>query len=650
MPPIPVRELTRSYALRYSNTQHEIHGNFSQGMLRDVASWESPEGYSWTASDLLADTEGKLRKRGGYTSPSGSNTIAVAEWMAAFKSGSIDAISTLFGTLGKGGLNIKTWNRATGASTAILTDAANDTVACKPFQHGNLMVCAFQSKGMTTSDRNKLYFAGGGAANGITITAATITANDNRITGISGPTLVASNLGSIIEVDDGTPTHIYTGRIVEVTSGTACRVESIPLTSFTATSGIIQAAWTPTLFSGGNVVTGKFGCSYQGRVVFANTQLTGNPTSSYAKGLDNRPNRVIWSKLSAEAPIAVSGATTVEGLAALYPGFFGENNLTTMYNYVDIPSLDAITGLAAAGEGNLIVFGKRATFRISGTLDTLTSLDPTPTFSVDQISANIGCVEPRSIQYTRAGLIFCGNDNLYAFDGASMKPLLTGRNASYLQARLNAGDVILGSFYYAAQSHYYLSMSGSGGGLLFNLDAMQMTTLQNMPIFDGVTDPDNATQQWAVKWWDATGAAPTITKGQLWRVDPLWTPAAANKLDADGTAVIPIFETKSYPEGSPNTPKRFTLLRVNYDLRSAAGAPTVTVTADTKLNTSDAAYVAIGSCPLGTAPQVKGFQILPLTTKGFALEVKLTLSAAADSFEILSLEVGSQPLRAGRSA
>lgn len=653
MPPlIPPGErmLERSSAMRYSNTAWAQHANLSGGMMRDPAPYEIPDGGCYTAQDFLVDVPGKLRKRGGYTSPSGSNTAAVAEWVTPFKSGALDAISTLFGTLGKGGLNIRSWNRSTGASTSILADSANDTIACKPFQHGNLMVCAFQSKGMTTSDRNKLYFAGGGTTNGITITAATVVSGDNRVTAIAGPTLVASNLGSIIQLDDG-GTHQYAGRIVEITSTTACRVDSIPQATFTANDGTIQAAWTPTLFSGGNVVTGRFGCSYQGRIVFAYTQVTGNPTSSYAKGLDTRPARVIWSKLQTEAIIAVGGAAC-DGIATLYPGFFGENALSTMYNFIDFPEIGTITALAPAGEGTLLVFGRDKTFRIAGQLNTETALNPDPLYTRSQVSSNVGCIEQRSIQLTRQGLIFAGADNLYAYDGSTMTPLLTGKNSLYFQNRLAAGDVILGSFYHQARGHYYLSMSGTDGGMLFNLSGMEMTLLSNMPIFDSAPDPDNASLLWAIKWWDVTGAAPTIVKGQLWAAGAIFLPTSANVSDADGTNVLASFEARPFPEAGLENVVRWRQIKIGYDLRYAAGTSTVTLSADATLNTPDASYVTIGTLAETTQPGMTGFQLGGASgvKKGQALQVKLVMASVADKFEILSIANAFQPLRQGRSS
>lgn len=647
MPPIPARELTSSFALRYQNTQHTSHSGFSAGMMRDVPTWELPEGACYRAVDFLCDIPGKLRKRGGYTAF--SNGAAVVENLTPYHSGNIDGITALFGSLSKGGTRVVMFNRTSGVGTAVLTDAANDTIACKPFQHQNLLVCPFQAKGMTTSDRNTLRYLGGGTANGsAAITAATVTANDNRITAIAGPTLVAGNLGSFIVVDNGV--NEYLGRIVEITSGTACRVEPTPLNTFTANDGQIQASWTPGILGGGNILTGKYGVSYQGRVVMANTQLTGTATGTYAKGLNPNPARVVWSKLQSEAILAVGGLIC-DGNAALYPGYFEENNPSQDFNYIDIPGISEITGLVVAGEGNLLVFGAHSTFRISGTLATESVANPALTFSLDQVSSNIGCIASKSIQYTRSGVIFAGADNLYLYDGAQMRALLTGHNAKYLQDRLLNGDTILGSAYHPGRNHYYLSLSGADGGMLFNLDQLQMTLLTNMQIFDSAPDPLNSQQLWAIAWWNLGSGAPTLTGGQLWQFEQIFSPSVANSADANSTNVVPIFESKAYLEGDLDSLKRYTRLKVGYDMRATASSPTLTVSADTKANVADAAYVSVsaGVLGIGTAPQIKGFWILPLLKKGQALEVKIQPSGACDTFELLELNIGVQNPRPDRS-
>lgn len=643
MPPIPARELTSSFALRYQNTQHTTHSGFSRGMLRDVASWEAPEGYCWNAENLLCDVAGKIRKRGGWFAPSLVDLTGAVENLMAYKSGGIDAISTLYGSLGKGGSSsLYNLSRSDGSAVGGFGVAANATFACKPFQHGNIVIAPFQALGNGAGDANSIFYAGGGTGASRSVTGATVVANDNRVTAMTFAAggLVAAHKGCIIEIDDAGGGNSYFGRIVEVTAANACRVDPVPQHNLAATAGHVEQMWNPIVLGGAPVTTGRYGLSYQGRVVFAYTLTT--RSGGAAVGLDTKPNRIIWTNLGSE-PFQLFGAGNNDGQMILNPGTF------PAFNYLDIPGLPEITGLVAAGEGDLIVFGKTQTYRISGQLSSLTALDPNPSFSDARISSSVGCPYSKSIQQTRAGVIFLGADNLYVYDGASMKPLLTDSNASYLQDRL-LNDTVLGSFYSAGRNHYYLSLSGAEGGLLFNLDGMQMTKQQNMQIMDSATDPDSPSRLWAARYWNTAGAAPTFTKGPLISLETIWQPTALNKADGDGTAVLPIFESKSYLEGDANSMKRYTGLKVGYDLRSLAGSPTIAVSVDTKLNTSDASYVSAGTAlPLGTVPQIKGFRILPLITKGQALNVKLAATAACDSFELTELNIAVQNPRPDRS-
>jgi hypothetical protein len=168
------------------------------------------------------------------------------------------------------------------------------------------------------------------------------------------------------------------------------------------------------------VPAGKYAISYQSRIVQANVAQANASTGA----IEYNPTRVMWSKLQSE----ITGSQ-YSGDQVLYP--FA---LAQQYNYVDFPSARSITGLAAAGENQLIVFSDRATFRITGTLDSESVANAAFDFSAGQVSANVGCIDAGSIQYTKGGLVFAAYDNIYQFDGAAMRPLLTGRTCATTRA------------------------------------------------------------------------------------------------------------------------------------------------------------------------------------------------------------------------
>jgi hypothetical protein len=210
VPPIPVRELTSSFQARYTNTGRSLHTDFSAGMMRDVPSWQSPDGACWDAADMLCDYPTKIRKRGGSTSPASGNSAATVENLLAYKSGAIDGITGVWGSLGKSGITIISFNTSTGAATTVVTGGSVNTIACRPFQYLNLMVFSFQGTGYTTNDQNVTRIGGGGTAANASDIAGTVTAGDNRITGMTANPLVAGHLGAMIRATKAG--NVYNGR------------------------------------------------------------------------------------------------------------------------------------------------------------------------------------------------------------------------------------------------------------------------------------------------------------------------------------------------------------------------------------------------------------------------------------------------------
>jgi hypothetical protein len=642
-------QTTHTLQQRYTNVQRAPHTRFDQGMVRDVASWELPEGAAYDVVDMLCDYVGKVRKRGGTTSPASGNSAATVENILGYKSNGVDGTTGLFGTTGKGGSTLYTFNPSTGASSIVGFGAnLNDTFACRPFQHGNLIVLSFQALGTAANTRNILAFNGGGTGSGSASTGV-VTAQDNRITGLTGAGLTSAAVGSIIELENATPNY-YIGRIVEVTTATSVRVEPVPQFGFTPTSVTVSPFWDAATQFGTGATTGRYGVSYQNRIVLGATlTTTGQTNAALAKGLDYKPNRVAWTSLPTEPPLALH-AGVVDGESVLYPTPFTTSGTVTTYNFQDIPNLGGMAGLAVAGEGQLIIFGPRSTFRITGQLDTETQQSPAFDFTEQQVSSNVGLLPnsagsgQRSIQYTRSGIVFAGNDNIYAFDGAEMRPLMDGRNARYYQDRIAAGDRPVGSAYSLNRNHYVLSMNGSDtSAIVINLATYGMQRFRNVQLFDSTPDPSNAAALWGVRYWDTTSAAPTMTKGQLIRIDPIWAPTQSNANDADGSPVLFDYQSASYLDGTLSTDKLPNDVQITRDHRGT-GTPTATLQVDTKLNTSDASWVTVDAAmPATTTDKLsKAYPIGTLLAEGPAVEFRVTGNNACASFELLGLDVGTK--------
>lgn len=629
---------------RYTNTQRSRHTKFDLGMMRDVASWELPEGACYDTVDTLCDYVGKIRKRGGTTSPAAGNSAATVEHLLGFKSNGTDALTGVWGSLGKAGTTIVSFNTSTGAATTVLTDGSAAVFAARPFQHQNLMVFSFQALGTTTNDRSRTYFAGGSTVAGTGSTNCTMAAGSNVVTGLAAVT--SGMVGGLFTVWNVAGNNFYTGRVTAFISATSVRVEPTPTIGVApGNDWQIVPAHYPNFGGlatmGVNDITGRYGASFQGRIVLGYT-LRNNPGALFSvTGLEVQPNRVAWSQLPTEAAPSGGGLGTLDGNPFLYPTALLGSATFPSFNWVDIPGLGGMTGLAAVGDGQLMVFGPQTIFRISGQLTTETVANNSLAFSVDQVSYNVGCIAAKSIQYSQSGLIWAGLDNIYQYDGSQLKPLLQGRNARYFQDRLRAGNTIHGSAYAKNRNHYLLSMSGADSALMLNLDTLALTRTTNVDLFDSTPDPVDATKLWGARWWDTTGAAPTMTKGQLIGLESIWLPTSANKSDADGTAVLSLTKTAAYVNGALASNKMTADLNITADLRGS-GSPTATVKADTKLNTSDASFVTLGTVPAGTAAGSKSFPVGYLVPEGPAIEIQFGNDQACDSCELLGLDFGTQ--------
>lgn len=653
---IPIRELTTSFQTRYENTSNVPHRGLSVGMVRDVASYLAPEGSCYDAVNMLVDLPGKIRKRGAYTTPNGgSAATATVENLLSYKSNAIDGVAAIWGTLGKAGGAVTNLATSNGAMTSIGVIGSAKTWACKPFQHGNLIVMPFQALGTTVNDTNSILFGGGGTGTG-TITSATVTAKDNRVTAIVGFTLTAAHLGSIITLNDG-GTHVYEGRIVEVTTTTpgagAVRVDPVPKTAIAANGGAVAALWQPnSIGTTYDQITGRYGVSFQGRIVLGSILRTqGAILANLAKGLDLQSNTIIWSQLQTET---LSAATGADGQAVLYANAFTGPNAAPYFNTQEIPDLGGMTGLATVGEGELLIFGPRRMYKLTGQLTTETEANAEVLYSVDQASNNVGIPAPgvgvgdrpdNSIQYTPFGLIFASNDNIYLYDGSKLTGLLDNTMQRYYQSRRIAGDPIYGSFYYAPKNHYYLSMGGSDEGLMINLQNHGVTRQTNVKFFTAVADPADSTKLWGAYWWDVTGAAPSLTGGQLLALDPMWKPTSGNVVDPNGASANATFISKAYMDGTLESNKLFRELHIDIDARASGSFNGVTWTADTVLDPAFASFVSLTQGVLTfprTAPTVMHMDTTNQLKEGKALVLKMSPNNDADSLELYGFNIGFQ--------
>lgn len=301
MPPVPPLNPAQLHrGQRWTNTLWAVHGNFSTGQVSDVSSSLLPSGAVFSATNILFDQAGVARRRGKVTSAGGSAVCSLVQ-LGAFQSGTLENSKAIYGlpaTAASVGLKINSVNTGTGAFTAMVAQiaATNATITSgRPFQHfSNLIFPQTNTAGAA--------FSGPVVAGGATTTkanksgsAATVTAGSDSITGLTGISGTGDmELGGYVLAFDGsTPINEYLGRVTELTSASAIKVEPPPTISFTATTISFASTWAFSL-SAGSGRGGAVGCSFQNRILLANTHDYKDGSPSF------HPRRVIYTILPNE--------------------------------------------------------------------------------------------------------------------------------------------------------------------------------------------------------------------------------------------------------------------------------------------------------------------------------------------------------------
>lgn len=645
MPPLPAdlspAQLHRGQ--RWTNTLWATHQNFSAGQVSDVPSALVPEGGVYYAQNVLCDVPGCLRTRGPITSPTGSTTTPTLVQVGGFQSGTLEDSKAIYGLPATGatiGLKVNSINTATGAFTgmqATLPAFSQAITSGRPFKHfANLLFPQVNLAGAAFS----MPVVVGGATTtktATTGTAGTITAGSDSITGLVAinPT-TQMELGGYVYITDGSGTkNVYLGRVIELTSSTAMRVEPTPTISFTATSVIFATTWSPVTSAGARR-GGVVGCSFQNRILLANIHDWGAGSPSL------RPRRVIYTILPNETSSLDLGVPQVtQGYKQLLCTAFEDNN------YFEIPSADPITALAPIGEGDLIIFTKSECFRLTGTLTTQnTATEPgAPPFDVRKISSTIGCISEASIQQTPRGLVFAARDGVYAYDGAQFHPLMQGKVQLAYLAQLFA-HAVAGSAMVRA-NHYLISFADLSFGLLVNLDTLAWSTIVNPcgSIWDSVVDPTvaNGRVVWAVRWYN-TASPVNQVGGQLVRLDQVMDSSlgSGTQTDADGASITVRIDTKYYTETDQETIKNFRRVQIEYATSTAA----ITLQRNTANAEAGVSYTTILnlSPPADTRRTVSGVYA---TVRSIGVVYRVTTTSY---FEFYALKHSFAPIRVGRSS
>ena len=342
---------------------------------------------------------------------------------------------------------------------------------------------------------------------------------------------------------------------------------------------------------GGSPPAGKFCEVYKSRLVLANT--TANP------------NRMFFS-----------------------PTPDPESTWDTANSWIDADH--AITGLAALRNA-LIVFGQSHHERIVGST-------PPPGTDMDRAPVDdVGCTDARSIVVYGGNAIFANPRGVYMTNGVPGGPSLTdqGGYSNQWQAYMAGYDpatwVIAGG---VIRSFYVVT-------ILDNTGALKACLMCNIP---------------KRAWWRLTNikavmfATGLTTQDELYYADRasnhvgalsgIFTPSAANKLDADGTAVTWLLETRVLGKG-PGV-KQYGWGHLSYDMRDAASdSPTLAVSVAPGIEATS--YSAVAESPLAaTTDETRTRVTMNKLSQG--LSVKLQQTGPSAKTEIYGLETDIRPL------
>lgn len=576
--------------------QYASHANFFTGMVRDIPRHLIPDGAVYEATNIVITNSGSLAKRGASKTALASGVTMSPVEVGSQRSANVDGRSYLYPAAISGGF-AQFGNMAFSESaqqlytytSGIATDSLN-----QPTTYGDSLVFPVNTSG----GGSPLAWCGGAnfseTSSTYSATVSVTTASGNSRVSIGAPAVTAVAIGGYIHLSNG-GTDEYTGRVVRKDSATEVTLDPAPINAKTYTS----LAYYPVLPQVGTKSDGQYiasaGCAStftsggDSRIVLGNVRIVdavSGRSSVY-------PSRIVWSVREASDATSAThnGATpsaggTVDGLVhATRMGF-------PKLNYIDIEDIEQIVALVPVGSGNMLVLGTKNTVMLSGTLLTQSAgVDNASlgrgglTAGIRGFSQQVGCISPKSVQRTTAGVFFAASDGVYLTDGATLVNTMTKKIANLWGESLSGGSlftfgvsvfdgpdvfapsgVTLGVYGSANinDSHYYISMAS--GGFLCDLRAQfGWTRVQagQLEIAGATADSDQTTNRiYAIKY---NGSTSVTSTDRIIRLDPVVTPAQTMQ-DADGQKVDARIVTRAYAEGDPAQKRRYRHALLTYEL------------------------------------------------------------------------------------
>lgn len=575
------------------------------GLCLDEPSQLMPPGSVRWANDFLFDKPHMARKRGGTTAVFSGAQTAFGQYIGALYADS--QVLTGAGTLRRvytsraiGGSAIHYWNTSTGAATQLgtLTVAGvQSSPTGRPFQHGRFLIFPGQTGSAIVEGPAYVAGADGTGTNltGAHAASATVTALSSTITIGGGDVTTSLKAGMIALFESAN--YSYIGAVVAIPSSTSIVVDPVPTVSFTPSSfSIMNFSFMANLTkNASNTFTGgAVGCSWQQRILFADVSFENTTTGRK----ERRSNRIIYSVLPDEAN---SFSTTGGANGAIYLSPDGYPDL----NYIDLPAQEKIVALIPTPAGDLLVFSQTAIYKLTGTLvtQTATSGGGQVTFDLKQVVRGMGALNERSIQITPRGIVFASTGGVYSYTGSAIVNLMQDRVQSIWRSQGTAPTI-----YGAAviRDHYIVypsllsslsapnapsSSPAAAIGLICNLNTLAWSTIGGgsgqtsaVMMFDSIVSPADPSIVYGLRHWDETGGAPSMTNGQIVRLETIFQPSSSTINDSDGNAVSAALQSRSFNLGAPAAQVlwRRGNVRINQDSTGSSGPSNSTLQAQAR--------------------------------------------------------------------
>lgn len=392
-----------------------------------------------------------------------------------------------------------------------------------------------------------------------------------------------------------------------VASGTATGYNSMRCTVYNGSTLVkIDVASTQ-----GGAKGARYAAVYRSRVALGNTPET--------------PRRIWWNKAGDKK------ATK-----------FDDQN-----GWMDMPG--HITGMIGL-TNSMVVFGADIAWRIRGSVP-----PPGSDFVVDELGDQ-GCADSRSIAEWAGKAVFANTNGVFLTDGIDVIDLTqnAGLVTYYrnLLTTFTSAWTLRGEVY---RNYYFLTILNASGTfvdcLVCDLRSRAFFRLSNFNFTDFTTGTGAAFQQFY-----GTNANST----RIRRLTDIFSPAAANKADADGTNILPVVE---YParRGFSRQGRRYVptsglthwkRLYLTYDLRDAASDnPTFQMAYVTSPESTS--YSTLADTLAETTTSERGaFDFGPVGERGGAvidaLGLKVTQTAPSSDTRVYGLDAENEAIEGSR--